>query len=79
MHVGHANPNHTYTVINEIEEINIQECDEEKDLGVLFDKSPKFDKHVSDIETTADKIVGIIKRSFGFNMVFSIRVVTSIC
>ena len=66
MHIGHANPNHTYTMRNGREEIDIQDCDEEKDLGVLFDKSLKFDKHVNNIITTANKIVGIIKRSFSY-------------
>ena len=45
---------------------NLEETQEEKDLGVLFDPSFKFSKHVGLITLRANRILGVIKRSFDY-------------
>ena len=37
---------------------------EEKDVGVTFTVSLKFDEHIQNVTTKANQIVGMIKRSF---------------
>jgi hypothetical protein len=44
----------------------LTDCDEEKDLGVIFDKNLKFDKQVESSVQKANKMLGIIKRSFTY-------------
>ncbi|XP_072039474.1 uncharacterized protein [Amphiura filiformis] len=39
---------------------------EEKDLGVIFDPTLKFSKHVGTISNKANRIVGLIKRTFDY-------------
>ena len=40
--------------------------EEEKDLGVVFDSSLTFSKHLGTIANKATKIVGVIRRSFDY-------------
>ena len=42
----------------------ITKVEEEKDLGITFDKEFKFDKHVQKSVSKATSILGLIKRSF---------------
>ena len=44
----------------------IAECEEEKDLGVVFDGSLNFDSHIQKAINKANQMVGLIKRSFAF-------------
>ena len=46
------------------EKININMVNEERDLGVLFDDSLTFTRHIADIAKKANSKLGIIKRSF---------------
>lgn len=39
---------------------------EEKDLGIKFHSSLKFDSHISTVVNKANQIIGLIKRSFYF-------------
>jgi hypothetical protein len=48
------------------ERVRLTVCDEEKDLGVIFDKNLKFDKQVESSVQKANKMLGIIKRSFTY-------------
>ena len=66
MHYGHQEEKHEYTMQENGEERELKETQEEKDLGVLFDPSLKFTKHIGLISTRANKILGVIKRSFDF-------------
>ena len=66
MHLGKRNNTTDYMLqLNGIPVI-IKSCDEEKDLGVIFDSSLNFDKHLYHIITKANQILGIIKRSFKY-------------
>ena len=46
--------------------ISIEEDSEEKDLGILFEKSLKFNKHITVTFKRANKLVGLIKRTFSY-------------
>ena len=65
MHVGSINQRYDYTMkLNNTETINIVKCEEEKDLGVIFDCKLSFDVHIQSAISKANRIVGIIKRTF---------------
>ena len=42
----------------------LKNTDCEKDLGVFFDKSFKFDKHINTVINKANMILGIVKKTF---------------
>ena len=52
--------------VNENEYRSIAKYNEEKDLGIIFDKSFSFDVHIQSCINKANKIIGIIKRTFIF-------------
>ena len=66
MHIGNDNPKHSYFMTKGENASHICETNEEKDLGVTFDPSLKFDIHISNIVKKASKILGIIKRTFKY-------------
>lgn len=66
MHVGTTNPEQVYQMKAGNDRIDIVKCEEEKDLGVTFDKCLKFDKHVNAVVSKANKMTGLIKRSFSY-------------
>ena len=41
-------------------------CYEEKDRGIIFDKSFSFDVYIQSCVNKANKMIGIIKRTFTF-------------
>ena len=67
MHSGKNNQRCDYSMkLNDTETINIVKCEEEKDLGVIFDCKLSFDVHIQSAISKANKIVGIIKRTFSY-------------
>lgn len=48
------------------EDNQINSCSEEKDLGVTFDKLLPFDPHIQNVIKKANKMTGIIKRTFSY-------------
>ena len=66
MHFGKKNPQHEYFMKIEKEKQRIGTCNEEKDLGITFDKELTFDSHISNITKKANQMLGIIKRTFTF-------------
>ena len=60
MHIGRANPKNTY-VMNDIE---LSETKEEKDLGVTIDCRLEFDRHIKNIVAKANRTLGMIRISF---------------
>ena len=48
------------------EVFDIPSCEEEKDLGIIFEKSLKFNKHVLNVVNRCKKLTGLIKRTFRF-------------
>ncbi|WP_419614725.1 hypothetical protein [Thiolapillus sp.] len=65
--IGRKNEEADYKMkVNEDEYRSIAKCNEEKDLGVIFDKSFSFDVHAQSCINKANKMIGIIKRTFTF-------------
>ena len=46
--------------------VEIPKCTEEKDLGVSFDSTLKFDININNIVKKANGILGLIRRNFKF-------------
>jgi ribonuclease P/MRP protein subunit RPP40 len=66
VHYGRRNPCYPYEMSKEGAAQLLAEDTEEKDLGVLFDTTLKFSKHVAMIASKANRMVGLIRRSFKF-------------
>ena len=66
MHFGFNNNKHGYTILdtNTGNRTQIEQVDEEKDLGVIFQSDLKFDKHIVKCVNKANRMIGIIKRNF---------------
>ena len=62
MHFGQNNPEHTYF----LNDTQICDCKEEKDLGITFDPTLKFKIHINNIVSKGNQIVGLIKRNFDY-------------
>ena len=66
LHIGQNNPNKEYTMNNNNGSAIIDSCENEKDLGVTFDCKLTFDAHVQNVIKKANRILGIIRRTFTF-------------
>ena len=66
LHYGKGVDRVTYTMTEGNHSRNLKEIDDEKDLGVLFDKSLTFSKHIGAIANKATRILGVIKRTFDY-------------
>ena len=60
MHKGYNNKKSEYIMEN----ISLEKVTDEKDLGVIVDAELKFHKHVSQIVSKANQILGVVKRTF---------------
>ncbi|XP_071854518.1 uncharacterized protein [Apostichopus japonicus] len=60
MHFGHANPKFKYKMGDQ----ELQETEEEKDLGVYVNSSMKFSRQCAESVKKANRMIGIIKRNF---------------
>ena len=67
MHYGQDRDGvHTCTMHEEGVERQLVILQEEKDLGIMFDPSLKFSKHINMVADKANRILGVIKRTFSF-------------
>lgn len=66
LHIGNKNPKRDYHFKSNEGKQSIPKCKEEKDLGIVFDESLKFDKHIESIVNKANNVIGLIKRNFFF-------------
>jgi hypothetical protein len=66
LHMGKNNPHCSYAFSVNSQRVEINKCTEEKDLGVLFDEKLSFDGHIQSCIKKANRILGIIRRSFSF-------------
>ena len=66
LHMGKSNPKTVYYMIEGDQKIPLEQVTEEKDLGVTFCDTLKFDKHILNCVNKANKILGIVKRSFTY-------------
>ena len=68
MHIGNKDDQsrENYFMFDGQTKITIEECDQEKDLGVIFDETLIFDKHINSAINKANKMLGLIKRTFNY-------------
>ena len=66
IYYGPKNPTRSYQFKSENGPIVLTKATEEKDLGVIFDPTLKFDIHINSIISKANSMLGIIKRNFLF-------------
>ncbi|XP_072033113.1 uncharacterized protein B0403.1-like [Amphiura filiformis] len=64
MHYGRQDVGNTYSMRDGGTRADLEVRDEEKDLGVVFDPSLKFSKHVGKVANKANRIAGLIRRTF---------------
>ena len=62
--LGGPSTNRTYTIKNDLEDVIIQQTREERDLGITFTNDFKFSKHINLSIRKANKMLGIVYRSF---------------
>ena len=62
LHIGKNNIKHAYTINDQ----PVIAVDEEKDLGCMMDKSLKIETHVTYCIKKANKMLGLIKRTFSY-------------
>ena len=60
----HNEEEFTYSMIEDGKKFDMTKVSEMKDIGVIVDLELKFDKHINSKIETANKILGIIRRSF---------------
>ena len=66
LHIGRNNPCLDYKMNVNDSTCKVKECKEEKDLGVTFDDNLSFDNHINNCINKANKMIGLIRRSFSF-------------
>ena len=66
MHIGAKNPNQSYHMIQDGTRVEIETTHLEKDIGVYVDDQLKFDQHIETKCKQANKILGMVRRSFTF-------------
>ena len=66
MHIGGKNPRKEYKMKVGADTAGIQTCNEEKDLGVIFDGTLKFDLHIQSAISKANRMIGILRRTFTY-------------
>ena len=64
MHIGVKNPNHEYTMEHDGKDRVLEITQVERDLGVHVDHKLKFSTHTEIQTNKANKILGLIRRSF---------------
>ncbi len=67
LHLGNNNPNYDYAMRDETgDEVTLETTELEKDLGVHIDPSLKFSKHTEIQVNKANRILGLIRRSYQY-------------
>jgi len=64
MHMGKGNPGCKYILNVNNQDVELNQCTEEKDLGVIFDQNLSFDTHIQSAIKKANRNLGLIKRAF---------------
>ena len=64
MHLGKNNPKNEYHMQKDGDKYILTDCDEEKDLGVTFDKDLNFNRHIQACTSKANQMIGVIRRTF---------------
>jgi hypothetical protein len=65
LRLGGKNPDFNYTMTGaDGQDVCLEEITDEKDLGVYIDNKLKFGKHIQQTVSKANRIVGLIRRTF---------------
>ena len=64
MTLGRSHEEYNYTMGKQGNSLLFNRCNEQQDLGILFTSDLKFGHHVNKIAHKANRVFGIIKRSF---------------
>jgi hypothetical protein len=73
MHIGHKNPRKIYHMTQDGTSVNLETTELEKDIGVHVDNELKFDRHIEIQCGKANRILGLIRRSFTYIDVTSMK------
>ena len=74
LHIGKNNLNSSYNLLNKTgETVKLENTLFEKDLGVTIDSSLKFSNHIANQVNKANRILGLIRRTYQFFDVPSFR------
>ena len=73
IYYGRNNPKNEYYFFEDLTSSKLKEGEQEKDLGIIFDPTLKFDIHINTQVDKANKILGTIRRNFSFidNCIFN--------
>ena len=66
MHLGQYNHHYDYTITSGGKDTTMGETTNERDLGVQIDRDLKFDQQVEMVANKANKMLGLIRRSFKY-------------
>ena len=66
MHLGQYNHHYDYTITIGGKYTTMRETTNERDLGVQIDRDLKFDQQVEMVANKANKMLGLIRRSFTY-------------
>ena len=68
LHMGYNNPNYVYYMESYVnnERVELEATKMEKDLGIIVDSELTFSKHVETQVGKANRLVGLIRRSFTY-------------
>ena len=66
LHIGKDNPRNDYKMKVGTDLVNVQTCTEEKDLDVTFNNLLKFDVHIQNAVSKANRMIGILRCTFTF-------------
>ena len=66
LHIGKQNPVISYSMKNDGVVQDILNCEEEKDLGITFDKQLTFNSHIDKAINTAKRVLSMSKRAFKY-------------
>jgi len=66
MHIGHKNPQHIYNMSQDGTSVALETTNLEKDIGVHVDNELKFDRHMEIQCGKANRILGLIRRTFTY-------------
>ena len=67
MHIGKGNPDFIYEMkdCNE-NKYHLKVVTSEKDLGITFQENLKFEEHISNVVSKANRLLGLVKRTFSY-------------
>lgn len=67
MHFGQNNDTSRYTMLDNTDSyVQVTSVSEEKDLGVTFEPSLKFDININDCVNKAQRVLAMVRRSFDY-------------